>query len=269
MTKPHSINLKNIIIRWFLLYSLLFTTKNIATSSDNVAVHNNTAMNSNNIATNNNIRNENTIYIITDSKENNADTTTKKYIVCRDMNTLREINRRLNVHGDLGIFRNVYGLLFIADSTRISLYNYFTEHNKIENGWYRSKFFVFFGRKTNITKNLHLDLYFSLFNFCVNLLECLYITRDLLFLILKTISCDINIRIYKNFFFCLKPMSLIHICSFHIKRSLVRSVTTKYLLSQFTRDLLPQNFNFDNIRCNYTDPQKRTCLFNINTDNII
>ena len=248
MTNLRSTNLKNIIIRWFLLYSLLFTTKNIATSSDNVAVHDNTAMNSNNIATNNNIRNENTIYIITDSKENNADTTTKKYIVCRDMNTLREINRRLNVHGDLGIFRNVYGLLFIADSTRISLYNYFTEHNKIENGWYRSKFFVFFGRKTNITKNLHLDLYFSLLNFCVNLFECLYITRDLLFLILKTISCDINIRIYKNFFFCFKPMSLIRICILYIKRYLVRIKTTEYLLNNFPQDL-PQNFNFDNIHC--------------------
>ena len=268
MTKPHSINLKNIIIRWFLLYSLLFTTENIATSSDDVAVHNNTAMNSNNIATNHD-RNVEPIYIITDSNENIANTTTKKYIACRNINTLRAISRRLNVYGDLEIFRNVYGLLFIADSTRISLYNYFTEHNKIENGWYRSKFFVFFGRKTNITKNFHLDLYFSFFNFWVNLLECIYITRDLLFLILKTISCDINIRIYKNFFFCLKPMSLIHICSFHIKRSLVRSVTTKYLLSQFTRDLLPQNFNFDNIRCEYTDPQEHTRLFNINTDNII
>ena len=268
MTKPHSINLKNITLVSFLLFYILVPTKNIATSSDNVAVHDNTAMDSNNIATNHD-GNENTIYIITDSNENIVNTTTKKYIVCRDINTLRNISRRLNVYGDLEIFRNVYGLLFIADSTRISLYNYFTEHNKIENGWYRSKFFVFFGRKTNITKNFHLDLYFSLFNFWVNLLECLYITRDLLLLILKIISCDINIRIYKNFFFCLKPMSLISICSFHIKRSLVRSVTTKDLLSQFTRDLLPQNFNFDNIRCDYTDPQKTYCLFNINTDNII
>ena len=249
MTKLRNIKLKHTMLVSFLLLTLLSPFKNIATNHDG---------------------NENTIYIITDPNEDNVDTNTKKYIVCRNRNTLREISRRLNVHNDLGIFiKYIYGLLFIAGSIYTSLYNYFTGHNKIENGWYHSKFLVYFGGKTNITKNFHLDLYFSLLNFCVNLLECLYITRDLLLLILKIISCDINIHVYKNFYFCFKPMSLIRIGILYIKRSLVRIKTKEYLLSQFPRDLLPQDFNFDNIRCNYTDPQKHTYLFDINTDGII
>lgn len=273
MTNLRNIKLKYIIIRWFLLYSLLFTTENIATSSDNVAVHNNTAMNSNNIATNNNIRNENTIYIITDSKENNADTTTKKYIACRNINTLRAISRRLNVYGDLEIFRNVYGLLFITGSIYTSLYNYFTEHNKRKNGWYRSKFFVYFGGKTNITKNFHLDLYFSLLNLCANLfvyyilnegfLYVKFTKEDLPFIIL-ILSFDINIRIHKNFYFCLKPMSLIRIYLLHNRRSLLHSGITKYWLDNFQRRDLPQNPNISNIYC--WKPQEHT---HFNTNNII
>lgn len=64
-------------------------------------------------------------------------------------------------------------------------------------------------------------------------------------------------------------MSLIRIGILYIKRYLVRIKTKEYLLSQFPRDLLPQDFNFDNIRCIYTDPQEHTYLFDINTDDII
>ena len=226
-----------------------------------------------NIATNHN-RNGESIYIITDYNENIEDINelfaTRNHTVLRTgIYTVREISRRLNVHNDLGIFiKYVYGLLFIAGSIYTSLYNYFTGHNKIKNGWYHSKFLVYFGKKTNITKNFHLDLYFSLLNFCVNLLECLYITGDLLLLILKIISCDINIHVYKNFYFCFKPMSLIRIGILYIKRYLVRIKTKEYLLSRLPNDL-PQNFNFDNIRCYNTDPQRHACLFYFNTNNII
>ena len=237
MTKPRSINLKNIALGWFLLFYVLAPLKNIATSS--------------------NIINEETIYSITDSSYNIESVNswcashfaTRNYIILRtNAYTLCTISDSLKKYYILKILSFIYSLLFITDSTRISLYNYFTGHNKRKQGWYHGKFFVYFGKKANITKNFHLDLYFSLLNFCVNLFECLYITRDLLFLILKTISSDINIRIYKNFFFCFKPMSLIRICILYIKRYLVRIKTTEYLLNNFPQDL-PQNFNFDNIHC--------------------
>ena len=253
MPRILNIKLKNTILVAFLLLTLLSPTKNIAANHD---------------------RNVEPIYIITDPNENINDinmqwATIHHIVLITDTNTLREISRRLKVHNDLGIFiKYVYGLLFIAGSIYTSLYNYFTGHNKIKNGWYHSKFLVYFGKKTNITKNFHLDLYFSLLNFCVNLFECLYITRDLLLLILKIISCDINIHVYKNFYFCFKPMSLIRIGILYIKRYLVRIKTKEYLLSRLPNDL-PQNFNFDNIRCIYTDPQEHTYIFDINTDNII
>ena len=252
MTNLRNIKLGNIIIRWFFLYSLLFSTKNIATNHD---------------------KNEEPIYIITDSRPDIAYTTTEKYIVCGNRIKLLTISHMLRAYNDLRIYKYIYILLSIIGSIYTSLYNYFTGHNKIKNGWYHGKFFVYFGRKkniylgkkTNITKNFHEDLYFSLLNFCANLFEFLYITRKLGLLIAKTISCDINIRIYKNFYFCFNLISLFRIFFLHIERSSVRRKTTKYLLISFPN--LPENFNLSNIHCKYTDPQEPKCLFYINTDN--
>ncbi len=238
MTKPRNIKLKHTILVSFLLLSLLFPTKNIATNYD---------------------RNWDSIYVITSYNTNIENRNIWYLVVLRtDTHKLGEIRRMLNEHGKLGNCRFIYSLLFIAGSIYTSLYNYLTEHNKRKQGWYRSKFLVYFGIKKNITKNFHLDLYFSLLSLCANLFVyyiftkgflSLDFTKEVLPFIILILSLDINIYIYKNFYFCLKPMSFIRICFLHIKRYLVRIKTKEYLLSQFTRDLLPQNFNISNIYC--------------------
>ncbi len=251
MTKPR----KHTILVAFLLLSLLAPLKNIATNYD---------------------RNEEPIYIITDSNKNITDINRRfaeRYHIVLETNpdTLRTIDLMLYVHNDLGILRNIYRLLFITGSIYISLYNYLTEHNKRKQGWYHSKFLVYFGIKKNITKNFHLDLYFSLLNFCANLVEYLFLTEDLLFLIFKIISPNINIRIYKNFYFCLNPMSFILIGLLHIKSSLIHSKKKRTLLHLFQTNQInpPQNFNLSNIRCFNTGHQEHACLFYFNTNNII
>ena len=255
MIKPRNIKLKHTILVSFLLLSLLSPTKNIAANHD---------------------RNGDTNYIITIYNANipiDSWLASTNHVVLRtDTYMLHNISSMLNVHGKLGNCRFIYSLLFITGSIYTSLYNYFTEHNKKKEGWFRSKFFVYFGIKTNITKNFHLDLYFSLLNLCANLFVYYILTKgflsldftkkDLPFIIL-ILSLDINICIYKNFYFCLKPMSFFRICLLHIKRSSMHSEITKCLLNLFP-GRFPQNPNLSNIHC--WKPQEHT---HFNTDNII
>ena len=248
MTKLRNIKLKHTILVAFLLFSLLSPLKNIAANHD---------------------RNGNTNYVITiynaDIPEDSWLASTNPIVLKTDTYTFHNISSMLKEYRKLGNCRFDYSLLFITGSIYTSLYNYFTEHNKRKKGWYRSKFFVYFGGKTNITKNFHLDLYFSLLNLCANLFVYYILTKGFLSLdftkevlpfIILILSLDINIRIHKNFYFCLKPMSFFRICFLHIKRSSMHSEITKYLLDNFPRRELPQNPNLSNIYC--WKPQQHT-----------
>ena len=239
MPKLRNIKLKHTMLISFLLISLLDPTKNIATN------HN---------------RNEEPIYIITDPNENineiNKQWASTNHVFLRtNRNTLHDIWSKLNLYNKLGACRFIYSILFIEGSIYTSLYNHYTEHNKRGQGWYHGKFFVYFGGKTNITKNFHLDLYFSLLNLCANLFVYYILIKDyfpldftkkVLAFIILILSLDINICIYKNFYFCLKPMSFFRICLLHIKRSSMHSEITKCLLDLFPQGL-PENFNISNI----------------------
>ena len=256
MPKLRNIELKYTMLVSFLLLSLLSPLKNIAANYD---------------------RNGDTNYVITIHNANIPEdswlASTNPIVLKTDTHTFHNISSMLKEYRKLGNCRFDYSLLFIAGSIYTSLYNYFTEHNKRKKGWYRSKFFVYFGRKINITKNFHLDLYFSLLNLCANLfvyyiltkgfLSLKFTKKDLPFIIL-ILSFDINIRIHKNFYFCLKPMSLIRIYLLHNRRSLLHSGITKYWLDNFQRRDLPQNPNISNIYC--WKPQEHT---HFNTNNII
>ena len=230
MTKLHSINLKGITLGWFLLLSVLCPVKNIATNS--------------------NIRNEEPIYILTNSR-GEIDMSrwgTRNYTVLKtDINTAYMISRMLKVDDALGKLRNIYRLLLIIGSISTSLYNYFTGHNKKKNGWYFSKFPIYFGIKKNFTKSFQQDLYFSLFTFFLYLPAYL-LTGNLIPLLLGTIYYDINIRIYKNFYLSLSPKYFIFIGILHIQSASLRSETREHLLPLF-QGTLPQNFNLSNIHC--------------------
>ena len=239
MPKLHNIKLKHTILGSFLLLSLLSPFKNIAANHEN----------------------GDTNYIITSYNANipkDSWLASTNHVVLRtNTYTLHNIWSKLNLYNKLGACRFIYSILFIEDSIYTSLYNHYTEHNKREQGWYHGKFFVYFGEKINITKNFHLDLYFSLLNFGVNLFVYYILTKDFLFLnftkevlplIILILSVDINICIYKNFYFCLKPMSFFRICFLHIERSSMHSEITELLLPLFQNNL-PQNFNISNIYC--------------------
>ena len=254
-------NLRNIELKYtmlvsFLLFSLLSTTKNIAANHD---------------------RNGDTNYVITSDNANIPEdswlASTNPLVLKTDTYMLHNISSMLKEYHKLGNCRVDYSLLFITGSIYTSLYNYFTEHNKRKKGWYRSKFYVYFGEKINITKNFHLDLYFSLLNLCANLFVYYILTKGFLSLnftkedlpfIICILSLDINICIYKNFYFCLKPMSFFRIYLLHNRRSSMHSKITKCLLDLFQRRGLPQNFNISNIYC--WEPQEHT---HFNTNNII
>ena len=207
ITKPRSINLKNITLGWFLLFYVLAPLKNIATSSDNIAHDkediNNEDVNLNNAATDSN-----------NEAPNNA-------AINLDIPGMNSNNEAINLD-IMAIFilsmyktRNFLAVIYIVDSTCISLYNYFTGHNKRKSKWYLHKFFFYTGRKINITKNFYLDLYFSLLKFPVHLFFFL-IRRDVKNLLVNTIQLYINIRIYKNFYLSFNLIGAIQVLLVHI-----------------------------------------------------
>lgn len=235
MTKPRSINLKNISLGLFLLYSLLFSVKNIATN------HN---------------RNGESIYIITDSRRNEEDinrlfvTTRNRIILRTDTDTLQAIIYNLYIYNSFGTMRNIIRLLLIVDSTCISLYNYFTEHNKRKSKLYLHKFLLYTGIKINITKNFYLDLYFSLLKSSLPLF--LFFKFGDVGYLLRSIQLCINIRIYKNFYLSFNPMPFINIGLLHISSFFFHCKITEDLLDLFPGEL-PENFNLSDIRCHFDD----------------
>ena len=221
ITKPRSINLKNITLGWFLLFYVLAPLKNIATSSDNIAHDkediNNEDVNLNNAATDSNNEAPNNAAINLDIPGMNSN----NEAINRDIMAMNSNNEAINLD-IMAIFilsmyktRNFLAVIYIVDSTCISLYNYFTGHNKRKSKWYLHKFFFYTGRKINITKNFYLDLYFSLLKFPVHLFFFL-IRRDVKNLLVNTIQLYINIRIYKNFYLSFNLIGAIQVLLVHI-----------------------------------------------------
>ena len=235
ITKPRSINLKNITLGWFLLFYVLAPLKNIATSSDNIAHDkediNNEDVNLNNAATDSNNEAPNNAAINLDIPGMNSNNeainrdipamNSNNEAINRDIMAMNSNNEAINLD-IMAIFilsmyktRNFLAVIYIVDSTCISLYNYFTGHNKRKSKWYLHKFFFYTGRKINITKNFYLDLYFSLLKFPVHLFFFL-IRRDVKNLLVNTIQLYINIRIYKNFYLSFNLIGAIQVLLVHI-----------------------------------------------------
>ena len=171
ITKPHNIKLKGITLGLFLLFCVLCPVKNIAMHNPPVVMNNShVVMNNSPVVMNNSP-------IVTDNS---------------------------------GIvLAALYGIITIVlDSIIPSLYNYFTGHNKIKHGWYRNKFFLYAGRKINITKELYIDLYFSIYRF---LLEIYFSPNEkkfsLTWFMLSLVS--FNIRVYKEFYISFTTLSVV------------------------------------------------------------
>ena len=221
ITKPRKKKKKNITLGWFLLFYVLAPLKNIATSSDNIAHDkediNNEDVNLNNAATDSNNEAPNNAAINLDIPGMNSN----NEAINRDIPAMNSNNEAINLD-IMAIFilsmyktRNFLAVIYIVDSTCISLYNYFTGHNKRKSKWYLHKFFFYTGRKINITKNFYLDLYFSLLKFPVHLFFFL-IRRDVKNLLVNTIQLYINIRIYKNFYLSFNLIGAIQVLLVHI-----------------------------------------------------
>ena len=211
MTKPHSINLKNISLGWFLLFYVLAPTKSIATSNvahDNEGV-NNEAINHNNEAIDHDNANINPIALI---------------------QRIRNQEIRF-IYIYYKSIRDFHAAFYIVYSTCISLYNYFTGHNKRKSKWYLHEFFLYAGRKINITKNFYLDLSFNLliFSFYLflfnrprprnvefNMPRNVEILLTCAISLLTSIQLCINIRIYKNFYLSFDPKGAITVFIYHI-----------------------------------------------------
>lgn len=108
----------------------------------------------------------------------------------------------------------------IIDWICTSTYNHYTEHNLREAGWYHGKFFIYGGRKFEITKNVYLDVYYSF----LKLIPFFIIDVNIyggwryLLTLYAFITISINIRIYKNFYLAIAP---IHYILYKIMVSLV------------------------------------------------
>ena len=199
MTKPRSIILKNISLGWFLLFYVLAPTKSIATNP-NVAVHNNNEA----------------------IDHDNANINSMVLRLPRDL--WNESIR--GTYTILKIARSAVAAFYIVYSTYISLYNYFTGHNKRKSKWYLHKFFLYAGRKINITKNFYLDLSLNLliFSFYLSLFNTPR-PRNVKFNIPRLLTCVIsllasiqlyiNIRIYKNFYLSFNLIGAIIVFLWH------------------------------------------------------
>ena len=168
MTKPRSINLKNITLVPFLLFYVLAPFKNIATSSDNV-----------------------------DTEQSNDDTSYIKTVTEK-------------ILGELGYLCGFRGN--IIDWICTSTYNYYTDHNLRKTGWYHGRFYIYGGIKIKITKNLFLDVYYSLLKLIPSLFfdgfiyNCQYLP---LLIPVSFFTFSINIRVYKNFYLSISPIHYI------------------------------------------------------------
>ncbi len=99
----------------------------------------------------------------------------------------------------------------IIDWICTSVYNHYTKHNSRKAGWYHGKFYIYGGIKFKITKNLYLDVYYSLLKLIPFWIIDVKIISpkmaDLFFYSLLTIS--INIRINKSFYLSISPIHYI------------------------------------------------------------
>ena len=213
MPRIRNIKLKNITLGWFLLFYVLAPTKSIATNPDNVAHDNegvnNEAINHNNEAIDHDNANINPIVLI---------------------QRIRNQEIRF-IYIFYKSIRNFCAAFYIVYSTCISLYNYFTGHNKRKSKWYLHKYFLYASRKINITKNFYLDLslnllifsfYLFLFNIPrprnveFNIPRNVEILLKYAISLLRSIQLYINIRIYKNFYLSFNLTGAIIVFILHI-----------------------------------------------------
>ena len=100
----------------------------------------------------------------------------------------------------------------IIDWICTSIYNHYTKHNSRRAGWYHGKFYIYGGRKIEITKNVYLDVYYSFLKLIPFLIIDVKIIRpemaDRYYISFFTFS--INIRIYKNFYLAISPIYYIY-----------------------------------------------------------
>lgn len=98
----------------------------------------------------------------------------------------------------------------IIDWIGTSIYNHYTKHRLRKAGWYNGKFYIYGGKKIEITKNVYLDIYYSFLKLIPFFIIDIFIYKFILAVTLFAfITISINIRIYKNFYLAIAPMSWI------------------------------------------------------------
>lgn len=100
----------------------------------------------------------------------------------------------------------------IIDWGCTSVYNHYTKHNEKNTGLYRGQFSIYGGLKIKITKNIYLDIYYSLLKLLSLLFfdGFIYNCQYLIPLIpVSFLTFSINIRVYKNFYLAISPIHYI------------------------------------------------------------
>ena len=99
----------------------------------------------------------------------------------------------------------------IIDWIGTSIYNHYTKHNLRETGWYHGKFYIYGGGKIKITKNLYLDVYYSLLKLITFwIIDVKIISQRMLeYWCVSLLTISINIRINKIFYLSISPIHYI------------------------------------------------------------
>ena len=122
-------------------------------------------------------------------------------------NTIKNITEKiLGENGYLFEFRGN-----IIDWIGTSIYNHYTKHNLRKTGWYHGKYFIYGGIKINITKNVYLDVYYSLLKFIPFwIIDVKIISQRMLdYWYVSLLTISINIRINKKFYLSISPIHYI------------------------------------------------------------
>ena len=90
----------------------------------------------------------------------------------------------------------------IIDWIGTSIYNHYTKHNSRKTGLYHGKYFIYGGIKINITKNVYLDVYYSLLKLIpFYIIDVKIISQRMLdYWYVSLLTISINIRINKKFY---------------------------------------------------------------------